>query len=423
MAISNTRAIAISISSRIVIIGLSILSDAIFKDHTAQDVAHFSGRRQVGDCDTAVSSWLQAFTKWDAAHYLNIAAHSGYREEMEVAFMPLYPSFIRLVARVIKIALPGSPDDCRGDADRLVVSALGLNAACFVLASLVLIQLLALWNLKQSLQLLAFWLHIFNPANIFFTTAYTESIYAATAWLGILLLEKERYLWACLPFFVASMIRSNGIMNAAIPACMLLCKSLTAVKTNSAASIVRLLTLLIPPCAASLVPFLLLDNWNHSYLCSFGASYGQTYEKACLLQIGVPRYFGTYSFIQKKYWNVGWLQYYQLVQLPNILLAVPIVVIACAIVARRDGELNSPLLWKHKVHLSAILVIGLGWAHTEILTRLLLASCPIMYVGLASLLLDYKRGQNLFLMRLLFTYMIMFNLLGILLHVNFYPWT
>ena len=405
---SDGFVVAVAAASRILIGFAMVAADVVLVDHDARGVARFpSSGRGGGDGGSCapVAWWLQAFTKWDSAHFLNIAANGGYKQESDVAFLPLYPSVVRFVADLFVVG-EGS---CRRN-DLVVVVALCINLVCFVFSSLVFVRLLEEWKLSPAVQKMAFWVHIGNPANVFFTTAYTESIYAASSWLSMLLLERHRPLWACLTFLVASSIRSNGVLNAAIPACML-CRSLLA-SNPSPANVARFFF----ACAAPLLPFLLLDSWNHAFLCSTSASYKQEWASRCVSAL--HGYFGTYAQIQRKYWNVGFLKYYTLKQVPNILVALPISMIACATLILLRNE---PLLLKYRVHLGVVLCTGACFAHTEILTRLLLASCPIVHVGLASLLLQTKRTE--ILLPVLSSYLVIFNILGVLLHSNFYPWT
>lgn len=400
---------AVAATSRFLIASAMVASDVLVTDHDAQGVARFP-RSAPWDSDgncKSVAWWLQAFTKWDSAHFLNIAANGGYKHESDIAFLPLYPSLVRFVADLFA----AGKDNCQLN-EAIVVVALCINAACFVFTSLMLVRLLEEWNLSPGSQRMAFWAHIVNPANVFFTTAYTESIYAASSWLGMLLMERQRHLWACLSFLVASSIRSNGVLNAVIPVVMF-CQSLLACN-SSVAKLARLLS----ACAAPLVPFLLLDTWNHEFLCSKSADYKQDRADGCVSAL--YGYFGTYAHIQKKYWNVGFLHYYTFKQLPNILLALPIAMIASATISLSHNE---PLLLKYRVHLGLVLFTGACFAHTEILTRLLLASCPIVYVGIARLFLQCQHKRTGILLSLLFSYIVVFNILGVLLHANFFPWT
>ena len=143
-----------------------------------------------------------------------------------------------------------------------------------------------------------------------------------------------------------------------------------------------------------------------------------------------------YSAIQRQYWNVGLFRYYQLKQIPNFLLAAPVILISgitvllCILGIMEDSVRNvlspsssrnvlsvscvrnilsinskEPSPWEyvlrmwrvccccvcyalsgHVVHLTAVTALGLLIAHVQISTRLLCSSCPIVYLGFAMLL-------------------------------------
>ena len=71
---------------------------------------------------------------------------------------------------------------------------------------------LTLRTLKdQPLTDLALLLFCFNPASVFFTTAYTESLYTAFSFLGLWLLPGKHW-GAVSAFLAASATRSNGAL-------------------------------------------------------------------------------------------------------------------------------------------------------------------------------------------------------------------
>jgi len=136
-------------------------------------------------------------------------------------------------------------------------------------------------------------------------------------------------------------------------------------------------------------------------------------------------YHGSYSYIQSKYWGVGMFKYYRIEQVPNFALAVPIfsVVIFLLFVNRRDKGYSKPssrsrLAVAHCLHLALHALVALTWAHVQIATRLICAACPIIYLGIAHLFETFPS-----LRYRLALFLVGYNVLGILLHTNFFPWT
>lgn len=71
--------------SRLVVLLIAVVSDLIIPDHVAEGVLSYTF---ADNCRLA--PLLQSFSRWDSAHFLNIAQH-GWQDEWNHAFFPIYP--------------------------------------------------------------------------------------------------------------------------------------------------------------------------------------------------------------------------------------------------------------------------------------------------------------------------------------------
>ncbi|XP_052573981.1 GPI mannosyltransferase 2 isoform X2 [Peromyscus californicus insignis] len=189
-----------------------------------------------------------------------------------------------------------------------------------------------------------------------------------------------------------------------------------------------------------------------------------------------------YSYIQDVYWNVGFLRYYELRQVPNFLLAAPVAVLVvwatwtyvtthpwlCLTLGLHRSKDSKtlekshpgflcPKVFVYLVHAAVLLLSGSLCMHVQVLTRFLGSSTPIVYWFPAYLLQNQepllksvdtvpeklaenspprqKTPRNC-IMKLLYNwkacspvtrcilgYFLTYWLLGLLLHCNFLPWT
>ncbi len=185
--------------------------------------------------------------------------------------------------------------------------------------------------------------------------------------------------------------------------------------------------------------------------------------------------FSLYQHVQRKYWNVGFLRYYQWKQIPNFLLAAPILSLSVcgafhwisnswnnfdfvmhsnnkhvkqpgfrvrhyfswAFFALNNSvkpdmkeessdscanqDLLGPALLPHYALLAGLFLLGATLTHVQISTRMICSSSPALYWYLAYLYSSNNGGKNF--QRYLNYYLISFNLLGVIFHVNWLPWT
>jgi len=354
---------------------------------------------------------------------------------MELAFMPGYPWLIRKIE--IIFSLLAAATGWLNRSDCFVLAAISISLVSFVGSSLVLFRLLEQWKVPFRIKQLALWIHLLNPANIFFTTAYTESLYSMLSWLGILLIERGEYSLAWVPILAASCTRTNGILNVLFPVTTFFS---CATKGRDAILSTQMITLALrfaPAALSSILPFVAFDILNHRQICDI-RNVGKIFNEQEWIQIcskiaTTYTFHGTYSIVQRKHWDVGLFRYYQLKQIPNFLLAFPILFVASSSVVfsainntetlRFAVPIQSNLGGSHFVHLWLHILISVTWAHVQISTRLICSACPIIYVYYACLL-DKSRGcnnhsLNIFLLLFMFGY----NFAGIVLHSNWFPWT
>jgi GPI mannosyltransferase 2 len=449
--------------------------------------------------------------------------------EQSHAFFPLFPLAIRSVSWALLQIVPllYLPPTYEGT---LALSAMLLNLFCFIIATLVLYDLTYsvvslsrvhtantvasqptadqmtaettndCHKLAMSASLV---FGVLNPASVFFATAYSESLFAMLTLSGHALVARSvlvsqrngrDYYWpliglAVLPWMAASYARSNGTVNAVWLLLFGLAHVTSFVSEMSSWSIGTLLVMLAGffyhVLLAGLVVFpIRYHDWTgYDRHCNEEQQVRPTW---CEEDVNN---FSLYGYTQRTHWDVGFLRYYQWKQLPNFLLAAPILSLGFLAVyhwiewsiqaycirhqislCRNGGSWNWKLIaatfpswvfealkqsvnpyatnwdnadngklpWKpsllknpialgHYAVLAAVCLVGLMIAHVQISTRLICSSCPALTWFLTDRILrGIKKGgpnKNWGISQLLLFYCGLYVLLGVVLHVNFLPWT
>jgi GPI mannosyltransferase 2 len=92
----------------------------------------------------------------------------------------------------------------------LALAGLVVSNTCFVMAALALFWLGCLTLRDGDLALRAAYLFCFNPASVFFSAVYTESLFAFLSWAGALSLCVDCPWRGALALAAAAATRSNG---------------------------------------------------------------------------------------------------------------------------------------------------------------------------------------------------------------------
>ncbi|KAJ1176187.1 hypothetical protein NDU88_001470 [Pleurodeles waltl] len=410
---------------------LQVLFNAIIPDHAADA---FSPPRlcEPGLGDHLVEWLLGGFTRWDAEHFLFIAEH-GYLFEHNFAFFPLYPLSVRAVAQLLLWPL----QDLLCLRSRLILVAVSLNCFLASLAAAVLYRLGCVVLQCRRTAFLSAMLFALTPANVFMAAAYSESFFAFLTFSAMWKLEKRESWLSCLLFSLATGVRSNGVINAGF-IIYSQCKQIVSVLRVGPPSLGRLPSVLRLLCRAAVstalsclvivLPFTLFQYYAYMTFCEPDPGPEQAVPRP-LIQLALDRGYrmaevnGTlpgwcaykyplvYSYIQDVYWNVGFLRYFDARQLPNFLLAMPVILLSvcaawgyvaalpwyCArlgLLRNRDAKdsetasvgFHSPRLFVYIVHSSALLLFGLLCMHVQVLTRFLGSSSPVLYWFAAHLL-------------------------------------
>ncbi|NWW02848.1 PIGV mannosyltransferase, partial [Oreocharis arfaki] len=485
----------------------SLVFQAVFNllipDHAADA---FSPPRlgSPGPWDALVERLLGGLGRWDAEHFLFVAER-GYLFEHNCAFLPLFPLSLRALACLWPPQLqPRS---------RLLLSAALLNSLLSVLAAAALYALGRAVLRRRGEAFLAALLFSVSPASVFMAAAYSESAFAFLAFSAMWQLEKGQSWLSGLLFSLASGARANGLINAGF---FLYSRGKRfALQLQVGSASVRKLPLmwqqvLSLACSAALtcagisLPFALFQYYAYVRFCGPGTGLGQSVPEP-LLQLARDKGYRVagvdgakppwcsqrlplvYSYIQDAYWNVGFLRYFELKQIPNFLLALPVTLLGlwaawtyvstnprhCLTLGLersrseekgkpRDGFCG-PATFVYVVHATALLAFGFFCMHVQVLTRFLGSSSPVLYWFPAHLLQEHepllwsagtdnpssgkpllrkspsccgKETPDNLIMRLLLNwrsitplsksilgFFLCYWLLGLILHCNFFPWT
>lgn len=324
---------------------LQVVLNAAIPDHEA-DAFRPPRTEEPLYLDSVVELLFGGLSHWDAEHFLFIAER-GYLYEHNFAFFPLFPIVLRGLAETLLWPL-SSWLSMRG---RLLLAVSLGNSALFLLSVVALYALSRAVLQDRCLALLSSLLYCITPANVFMTAGYSESLFAALTFGGLFLLEKGFIFRACLALSIATAARSNGLVNIGF---LLYLPSLHAISqirvyrtTRKGCSkvlhyiwvLIRLLLTSFLGTTIIALPFCAFQYYGYRTFCTPSTSLEQVHP--ALLSLAerkgyrVPNENGPpplwcmrplpllYSHIQDVYWDVGFLRYFELKQMPNFILALP----------------------------------------------------------------------------------------------------
>lgn len=487
---SRKEVLRFAVSCRILTLMLQALFNAIIPDHHADA---FSPPRLApsGFVDQLVEGLLGGLSRWDAEHFLFIAEH-GYLYEHNFAFFPGFPLALLAGTELLR-PLQGllSLRSC------LLISVALLNSLFSVLAAAVLHDLGCLVLRCPRQAFYAALLFCLSPANVFLAAGYSEALFAFLTFSAMGQLERGRGWASGLLFALATGVRSNGLVSVGFllhSQCRGFLSSLVVL--NPLKQLIKLTTSLCLSLLTVSLPFAVFQYYAYTQFCLLGSAHSIPEP---LVQLAVERGYRIaegneppwcswdlpliYSYIQDVYWNVGFLRYFELRQVPNFLLATPVAILVvwaawtyvtthpwfCLTLGLRRSKNTktpekphpgflSPQVFVYLVHATVLLMFGGLCMHVQVLTRFLGSSTPLVYWFPAHLLHDQEpllrspetvpwkpfsedssprqKAPRNCIIKLLYNwktcspitrcilgYFLTYWVLGLLLHCNFLPWT
>lgn len=328
----------LALSSRLMVLAVQLVSNCIVTDHKP-DVFRMPmpleeyTKGPVPWLDKLVVGCLNGLRHWDGEYFLHIA-NNLYTYENTLAFYPLYPTMVRYLAMACQsLYVPLSLQSIT------LLVAVALNVWLFCEATNLLYQLTQrIFNdLNKSWN--AALIFCFNPASIFFSAAYSESSFAFASFF--LMLEcvrpnqKFNYLRICVSLTACILCRSNGLITLGFPLYFFVRHILLTTNAKRCHQIIKMcLTVLVPLVVLHAyyfyiyrlfcLPSVKVNHPKHVQDYANERNYllaGQGPEGSPWCQYTLPF---PYNYVQSNYWDVGFLRYYQWKQLPNFLLALPI---------------------------------------------------------------------------------------------------
>ncbi|EPE08124.1 glycosyltransferase family 76 protein [Ophiostoma piceae UAMH 11346] len=278
-----------------------------------------------------VGGIVSRLTSWDAIYFVQ-SAHRGYVYEQEWAFgagLPLAVSAIRDGLNLIGLDAP------------VPVVAVAYVHVAHLLSVLVLYRLgqqLWLGSAGRTASFVAACLHVLSPAGLFLSAPYAESSCALFTFVGYAAYVAGRKqdtasamsfsgdllrLAAGISFGVATVFRTNGLLNGVVFAYEAVTEALHFLRQPSTSLFRRLVFIGLGGlcvAAGSAIP----QTVAYLQFCSEPSGVpGEDYRSWC--KATVP---SIYNFVQERYWGSGRLfNYWTLSNLPLFILATPMLLV------------------------------------------------------------------------------------------------
>lgn len=481
-----------AITTRIAILILQVIFNVLIPDHHADAFRRpLNFAEKISLSDRIINFLFNGLTRWDGEYFLHIARY-GYTYENTLAFYPLYPAMIRIIAVILTKIFP-----LFNIQSTMILAAISINFMCFVKSAIIFYDLTECVFQNTITAYKAAILYCINPASIFFSALYSESMFAYLTFYTMLGSIKGMFT-IYFPLALSTLVRSNGIVNIGFPTYFELknlCSSqrIEKRKYNVLSILWHILKLIklknyftiLSAMIISLSPFLLLQIYNYMKFCT--STFDKSLMPVHILQYAIennlilPGRMNSiwcnaslplaYSYVQRTYWNVGFLSYYQFKQIPNFILALPILYIMLQCIKEFICEYRNELyllgffdskvksgstneVKKYPLNMFVFVIHGLFltmfcllFIHIQVSTRLLASATPLPYWYCALTMshkcidhinLQFENDENMcskwkvfFLFQKQYTlqdkfilfYFIGYTIVGCFMFSNFLPWT
>lgn len=257
------------------------------------------------------ASSLWAFVRWDTVYFLSLAEpHHGYAWEQSLAFQPGIVYLLRATGYITP-----SLDGAWSATSALILTTLLANVAT-LLSPVLLYHLTRRLTLNDGFARTAALLSVFAPAaGTTLSCPTPEPFFSLAALAGLLALERSpslsARLHAALWFALATLFRANGLLLIGFLAWH-------TFYTPSPHPLPKRLALglatFTPLALIAASPFVLFQAWAYGRFCG----------TAVWCSARLPN---AYGYVQATYWNVGLFRYWELAQLPNFILAAPVLLL------------------------------------------------------------------------------------------------
>ncbi|KAL9939792.1 hypothetical protein V8E36_001609 [Tilletia maclaganii] len=260
---------------------------------------------------------LEPLIRWDAVHFLDIAQR-GYTLEQHFAFQPGLPAWLRLT---------GLDADQGWSASQAVLLTSLSAALASTLSPWLLYQVTRRHTASNEFAFLSALFSVFSPAPATLITPSPEAFFSFFTLLGLLALSPRstsastaekassadfrlRVTLAAFTFALATAFRANGVLLSGFVAWHLWWAN------QSKATPLLLRAVMTVFVAIPALPFLGFQAWAYDLFCSADSGQARAWCASHIPSI--------YSFVQREYWNVGFLRYWTVQQAPNFVLAAPV---------------------------------------------------------------------------------------------------
>ncbi|KAJ9215279.1 CAZyme family GT76 [Paecilomyces variotii] len=279
---------------------------------------------------SGLPSILLRFVRWDSIYFLRVAER-GYLFEQEWAWGYGYTKLLSILTSAFHRM------DEMGGAAKIAVVGVGLSHFTHFLSVLALYGLTkkAFGTEKISEKAFCFLsalLHIITPAGAFLSAPYAEALFSLLNFAGFYLyasaLHNDRpgksasrdaqLLLAASSFATATTVRSNGIISGSLFAydCVVLLFQILS-RGVSVEAVHRLIITILGGIIVAL-GMILPQYVAYTSYCA-----AETLPRPWCQRL-IP---SIYTWVQSEYWNVGFLRYWTLSNLPLFCLAAPMLAI------------------------------------------------------------------------------------------------